>query len=512
MTISNPTLTRRGLLIFLGAAASTSFHRAFARTSPRRPDDMPGASSTLFYKPETTGALWDTWLYHRNDTFYLYSLSGAPGAWSSVAIATSRDGTHWQEHGTALQGAADATWLGSGAVWPVAAAGGAEKFIMNFSEWRGSNRAGRQTIFFAESRDLIHWTRLGPEYEFGQDPRWYEPQGRWDNIWALPRPGGGFYGYWAAQAKGKIGLGFGESADGIRWRALEPPLVQGTSLSPGGMLSALEVSAVHEWRGKYYALVGLNDLQAQIDEDLAPASFRPGHTTLIADSPFGPFRPAPKNRRLLVGNASYFARFDETPDGLLVNHHSWEIDLNLYLGVKPSETYMAPLKRAEWDEEGTLRLKWWQGNERAKGAPVDIALAKSRTPSIVTLLNPAFDPNRSLIVEGVVSLPASEAPTGLYLQGSGENGTAFLVGTNGAVEYGSMRNDGTQFQKKGRVDRELQLRDSARFRLVRKKCLTELYLNDYLMQCYSLPEIGTGRLGLLGPASAFRELSAWHAA
>ena len=60
------------------------------------------------------------------------------------------------------------------------------------------------------------------------------------------------------------------------------------------------------------------------------------------------------------------------------------------------------------------------------------------------------------------------------------------------------------------VDRDLPLNDSARFRLVRKGRITEFYLNDYLMQCYSLPEQGTGRLGLIGPTNDFRELRAWY--
>ena len=47
----------------------------------------------------------------------------------------------------------------------------------------------RQTIFFAESDYLVHWRKRGDETQFVQDERWYAPEGRWDCIWTMPRPG-----------------------------------------------------------------------------------------------------------------------------------------------------------------------------------------------------------------------------------------------------------------------------------------------------------------------------------
>jgi len=84
------------------------------------------------------------------------------------------------------------------------------------------------------------------------------------------------------------------------------------------------------------------------------------------------------------------------------------------------------------------------------------------------------------VVEGVMVLPDSTSapPFGLYLQGSGDAGTAFLVRTNGMVEYGLMSSEMAQFEKKGSVDRELTFRGSTRFRLIRKGRITEFYLDD----------------------------------
>jgi hypothetical protein len=106
----------------------------------------------------------------------------------------------------------------------------------------------------------------------------------------------------------------------------------------------------------------------------------------------------------------------------------------------------------------------------------------------------------------------SAVPAGLYLQGTDRRGTGILVHRNGLVEYGDINKDGTGFVKRGFVDRDLALRETTRFRLLRRGRITEFYLDDYLMQCYSLPERGTGRIGVLGAADRFSQMQAWHCA
>jgi hypothetical protein len=41
--------------------------------------------------------------------------------------------------------------------------------------------------------DRVTLFRNGNQYEFVQDERWYEKNGRRDCIWTLPRPGGVLY-------------------------------------------------------------------------------------------------------------------------------------------------------------------------------------------------------------------------------------------------------------------------------------------------------------------------------
>ena len=62
--------------------------------------------------------------------------------------------------------------------------------------------------------------------------------------------------------------------------------------------------------------------------------------------------------------------------------------------------------------------------------------------------------------------------------------------------------------------REWAFGRTARFRLLLKGSLVEFYLDDLLMQCYSLPQMATGRIGLIqgGHNGAIDDLRAWQCA
>lgn len=514
------TLTRRNILSMGGAAIGINFFPSFASSMQSESTNLRADSMALFYKPATTH-LWDTWIYHHNGRYHLYYVTMKKmDWWDGVGMAVSDDGVYWKEVGKIIEKPkAGVESIGAGMVWAVRDETGKEKFIMSHSEFllpEGEppkeeiplNYQRRISLpdhmVFFESEDLFHWKRLPPEYESLPDPRWYDPKGRWDNLLVVPRKAGGFYGYWkAAPLDGKGGIGFGESDDGIKWNVLKPAVLSGAAISP-------EVSGVYMWGGKYYAMVSGAALLNLSAEEIANPSIIDWKKyssdecqigMMIADSPSGPFTAAPKNPRFLVGNASYFSRFIDSPDGVLVCHHSWEIDESYYRDTPVDRINLAPLKRADWDEEGTLRMKWWRGNEKAKTKFLHL---KSQ------LLETVFDPEKTLILEGVIRFTASV--TGLYLEGDGGEGTGFFVHQDGLVEYGGINQGGLGFEKKGAVDRELAFKDEAQFRLIRKGRITEFYLNDYLMQCYCLPERGTGRIGVIGPTHGFDKLKAWYCA
>jgi hypothetical protein len=429
---------------------------------------------TMFYKAKSqeTGNMWDTWLYYQEGTYYLYYLANSESNWDNISMATSADGVHWKELGRILSKGEGVTWMGTGSTWKSPNFENDGKFQINFSEWKGP----RQTIFFAESKDLIHWTRLGDEYEFKQDERWYEPNGRWDCIWVIPRPEGGLYGYWTATPKpeteGKFG--FGETIDGVTWKALAPPKVYGVGDG--------EVGAIEKIGDKYYMMFGTDGIMM----------------TLIADKPDGPFHIAKKNFRLLSGH-TYFSRFFLTPDGVLASHHSIARDRQVYFGLP---------KQAVVDNEGTLRLGWWKGNEKMKRERVDVKLSDQNTDKSIVMLENIFDTDKGLIMEGTLIISEDKIPKGLYIECVGNQGSAILVGANGVTDFGTIQADGSGFASEKHVDREMIFGKSAKFRLLLKHSLLEFYLDNILIECFSLPAKSTGRIGLI-QGVAIKDIQAW---
>jgi hypothetical protein len=435
----------------------------------------------MFYKAQNprTGNMWDVWLCHYDGSYYLFSLcASGPGnaVWNNFSLAKSPDGVHWTEIGPVLTWDEGTTWMGTGSIWRNPVPGAKPQFQINYSLWVGE----RQTIFFAQSDDLIHWTKCGKQYEFVQDERWYERNGRWDCIWTIARPEGGLYGYWTATPKPETGaqFGFGESLDGITWKALEPPRVGGVGTG--------EVGAIEKVGERYIMLFGTH-----------------GHMeTLIADKPQGPFTVLTRNQ-VVLGGHTYFARFFQSPSGLLVCHHTIARDRQVSVGQ---------LKGTHFDAEGTLRLTWWPGNEALKHKAVTLTPPAAGANSPIMMLGHKFDTTSGLVLEGKIRLPKPlGAPRGLYVEHAKGLGTAVLFHSDGRAEFGSVKADGAGFKPEITVDREMQFNEPATFRLLLKGSLMELYLDDFLIECYSLPAPATGRIGLIpgNQRNAIGALKAW---
>ena len=180
----------------------------------------------MFFKSKGVDAHWDTWMFYNEGTFYLFYLITEYSPGEGFGLATSPDGVTWTDHGLRPSKASEkmVTYLGTGAVWKSPDYDSSGRFICNYSEWR-VEEDGRQTqnIFFAWSEDLMNWTKFGDDHIFTVDTRYYEQHGRWDCIFPLPRPQGGYYGYWTATPKDQVGFGFGQSEDGVHWEALPSP-------------------------------------------------------------------------------------------------------------------------------------------------------------------------------------------------------------------------------------------------------------------------------------------------
>ena len=105
----------------------------------------------------------------------------------------------------------------------------------------------------------------------------------------------------------------------------------------------------------------------------------------------------------------------------------------------------------------------------------------------------------------------SEDRRGLYIECTGGAGAAVLFDSAGKAEIGPIQPDGKGFKAEEKVDRETTFGQPAKFRLLVKHSLIEFYLDDVLIECYSLPQDASGRIGLIGGREAFGQLRAWTA-
>ena len=488
----------------------------------------------MIYQPKKVAEMWDTWLYQHDGTHYLYYLHKSAGdRWDGMSVASSLDGVHYEEVGPIISKRDDATWLGTGSVWKAG-----DRFVLNFSESRG----GVQAIFFAESEDLIHWKRLGDELRSDPDPRWYDntKSGRWDCIWVTPKPeGSGMYGYLTARPWSKTpgipfeSVGMVESDDGLHWRAVTPPEFD---WGDWPRMNLGEVGAIEKIGEHYYLMLGYGECllgNRWVWNDLNDTVG--GMFCFMSDRPEGPYRPDIEAYRLLVSKGTYFSRFYRTPDEVLVNHHSIEL-----VGDGP-RIWMAPLKKAVVDAGGHLRLGYWTGNEGLKGAaiPIDLSRATRLYPSVdpgswgaragrlevdepaaggITLLDGSFDPLRGVVLEGYMTIYPSDRPwagIGLFIErdAAKQGGTGIVMQTRGRTEIGQVDDPARgSFAPRHRFDIGIEPGRRHGFRLLMRRTMIELYLDDKLVLCHSLEQMPTGRLGLVHEAgrALYEDLCGWQ--
>ena len=474
----------------------------------------------MIFKPQIVARLWDTWLYYHAGTHYLFYLhrSRAGGGYDGISVATSDDGVHFADRGPIIHKATDANWLGTGMVWRAG-----DQFMLNFSE----ERNGVQEIFFAESDDLLHWRRLpDEEYVCRTDPRWYAESPmftsqRWDCIWVLPRDDGpGYIGFLTAVAKdGPPGLcgtaGCVVSADGRHFSAA-PPVIE-----TGFWGERIEVGAVEKIGGRYYMLLGVGKSHALGSRHLSDLlAGECGMYVLSSQSQTGPYRLDP-GQRLLLGNSpkrlNYFARFYRCGDQLLLNHHT--------VPRQPGgESYFSPLKTVHCDATGILSLHWWPGNEALRGRPLPVllegcdfyGLRSAECPveagrlhlaaaaGGLAILPVKYDLARGVILEAELTFHASRGPlggVGFFIEGGPIGaGTLFLAQSDDRLTvgpYSSPTGDGYAFQPEDAKPLPFKPEQTMRWRLLLRNEFAELYVDDELIQGYTLPHVPAGRLGFV---------------
>ena len=359
-----------------------------------------GCSGLMFHSTAVTKQ-WDTWAFVENGTWYAYYLITEVSYGEGFGVATSSDGVHWTDHGYVWHGPAWVKykrWQGTSSVWRAADFNTTGRYLINYSECYPE---GNQTITFAESFDLIHWSRPAPYNTtyFNIDPsKGYTGAmggGRWDTIYSIPAPGPGQqnlrdgyprYGYWTASPSELINqtFGFGITHDGLQWEALpSPPMIDAPQ--GGGELGAVEYIPFRNGSGgAYYAMIGYGWPRTML--------------TYYAPTPAGPFSRAQKNVNLVNGSC-YYARFFRGPNmEVLVTHQSWT-----HAGTHFA--YIAPYKEATLDDEGQLYLTYWKGNDAMKGA---------KLPLVPNASSPRFyaggvNVSKGAVMEATFVRPAADA-------------------------------------------------------------------------------------------------------
>ena len=457
----------------------------------------------MIYTPKA--AMWDSWVLYHEGRYYLYTITISPdgiGYYDGITLSTSEDGVHWEEACEILHVADDAVWLGGlASFWSIETEDQPcrtqRKFITNFSEWRGpSVEKGQQTILFAESTDLVHWKRLGNEYEFKPDPRWYKVndgcKSRWDGLAVVSRPEGGWYGYLTAcsnennlpvaQDGSTLTFGMAQSHDGLHWEALPAPRInwngmldaKTTTNPPADVFRGISVGDIEHIDGKYYLL---NTTTA----------------VLVSESPFGPFHPQPVNQPLIPerrGEGNRFPRFCRIANDLLYVHHD----------KTSSGVTFAPMKRAFVDNDGILRLKYWEGNEALKGEKINLCPPGEDGVYSETCL----DVSVGVILEGKMAV--RNDTSGLLIECLTDQTVGILTSESGITEYGPFNKELTciDAQESEYFDRGLGNLESASWRLLLRLDKAEFYLNGIFIQSIRLPGNATGRIGVF-PTSADRQ-------
>lgn len=442
----------------------------------------------MIYTPSAPSSMWDTWIIEHNSKYYLYTLTSSKGerrGWDSIELAVSDDLAHWREHGTILKARPNIDYMGSGYTWKVE-----DGFIMNFSECIN----GIQTIYFAESDDLINWRRLGDESACRPDPRWYQvekeqllPDPRWDCIWVMPRVNRkGFIGFLTATAASGVKRGVAGcviSDEGIRFKPV-------ASVSPPELLETLEIDAVERIGDLYYMVYN-------------------GFYFLVAEEQEGPYRlPEDENRLYTPEAYTYFGRFFRSDDVLLFHHHCiprYDQD-RISLGI---------LKEVYQIEPERIALRYWKGNDILRGE--QIASGKGNGCSIQSIqefftieqhrpyrmeyyqLGKLCSPG--LIIEAEVKIHPEDptAAIGMYL-GDTSAGSAFLANTDGRIEFGKMLASSDKplsFSPDHEVGWKVRYDVPINMRVFVRSSFLEVYLDDMFVQCYSMQESLKGGFGFV---------------
>lgn len=494
--------------------------------------------------------MWDTSITYHDGRYYLFAMYQTgretensrrqQGHGNSVWCAVSDDGVHWEDVGAVIDDQPFEI-----AKMFVRRLG--DRFIMNHGSLTEPDRAPWDTLRFWESADLVNWQPLSENLELRPDPRWYRTEGIWDHMYMLPNEAGtGYLGYCVA---GRHDIthsvcGVAQSDDGVRWQALPPPVVEWGDIPP---LAHYEVGGCERVDGRYYLIGGAG-------AHLGGPAY--GVYTFVSEHWNGPFRPDVEAYRLcgstgIPGTAGVqwlasFARGED--DELLITNYLTDdtddsIENSFSSLFSHGDVWFLPVKKAIVDDDGHLRMGYWPQNDRLKGAAIEIGvptLVYPESPTTrlgrrsdgitldgtasdadgawlfdtiaIATVEPTLDLERGAVVEGTLTIDSPTmlrpAKAGFYFEETETSGTYLLLEAAdplwrtaeiGSVEWNPiLRFEPRDVTRHGAATvTGITAHQEHRLRILYRRNIFEVYIDDLLVQTFTTAHTPTGRWGFI---------------
>ena len=172
--------------------------------------------------------------------------------------------------------------------------------------------------------------------------------------------------------------------------------------------------------------------------------------------------------------------------------------------------FSAPLKAVEIDNDGILRLKWWEQNNLLKGKKFNLSLDKNSSSSeTVQFFSETFSTNDVGVVESNIKLAYDEhekSSIGFYFNIGSDSGYVLLLNRK-ETAFGTMSSNGYNLKITVKINRDIDFNENSSVRLVFKRDMMEAYLDDYLVM---LKRINwTGKLGIIEQKNELSNIRSW---
>jgi hypothetical protein len=459
----------------------------------------------MLYKPGH-GKMKDFFIACHDGRYHLFSMYSKTGKaddrdYRNIWHAESDDGVHWRDAGCAVE---DFDYT----VYAQAMHKVGNTYFINAGSF--DDQGNQNRLKFWESTDMKNWKYLGKEKDLTS--LILDPSGktRLDCMIVIKHKGV-WYGYASGPRP------FLKSADGYNWEFLDTKMdFQGAPEPPAPFETGgcLELNGSFYYFGAWFNFLG-----------------RFGYSTCCfrSSSPEGPFMSDPVCYRL-TGNSTrwvYVCTRDIafSPEPLVSSY------MNSEYSYEQGDVWLPPLKKAETDVYGHLRLKYWQGNDRLLGEDrspgkkdYEIKVKETWAAGVyadliergLVLCPVTLDAEEGAVISGIIETDAGwgvPSSVGFFLEESENSGTMIWLHNYGKTEigYGEISEKGGKysFAQEDVIDYGCSAPagilpgKSHSFRLLVHKTMFELYLDDYYIQTFNTvhfpdkPGLNPRRIGFL---------------